>query len=197
MKKEHTILLVINLSLLALFPSIFLARKNYEFIAYIIVILFFLWLIGTTINKVQYSLASLVGLTIWSGLHMAGGGIMIGESRLYDVMLIPLSQTLPIFRYDQFVHIWGFGSSTLVMFCLLRRPLVKPFKHPIALSIVVVMAGLGVGALNEIVEFGVSAIVDESGVGGYLNTSLDLCANLIGAMLGLIYIHLRYLKENF
>ena len=41
-------------------------------------------------------------------------------------------------------------------------------------------------------EFIVSACIPESGVGGYENTSLDLCADLVGAVLGLLYIRLRY-----
>jgi hypothetical protein len=31
-------------------------------------------------------------------------------------------------------------------------------------------------------------------MGGYINTSLDLCADLIGAILGLLYIRCRYLR---
>ena len=57
-----------------------------------------------------------------------------------------------------------------------------------ALSVVVVMAGLGVGALNEIVEFAATVVMPETGVGGYINTSLDLVADLIGALAALIYI---------
>ena len=109
-------------------------------------------------------------------------------------MLIQLSNDYPIWRYDQLVHIWGFGASTLVMYSLLRSSLAKPNGNPIALSVVLVMAGLGVGALNEIVEFVVSVCVPQSGVGGYVNTSLDLCADLVGAVLGLIYIRFRYLR---
>ena len=152
-------------------------------------------MIAVTLNKVDYTLGSLVGLTVWAALHLAGGGIIVGEGRLYDVLLIRLSQTYPVWRYDQLVHIWGFGASTLVMYSLLRRVFVRPIRNHVALSIVLVMAGLGVGAFNEILEFVVSLIVPASGVGGYLNTSLDLCANLIGAILGLLYIRIRYLRE--
>jgi putative membrane protein len=81
-----------------------------------------------------------------------------------------------------------------VVFSLLAGTLKKPAENPIALGIVLVMAGLGMGALNEILEFAVSIWVPQSGVGGYVNTSLDLCANLIGAILALVYIRLRYLK---
>jgi hypothetical protein len=56
------------------------------------------------------------------------------------------------------------------------------------------MVGLGVGAFNEIVEALVSAIVPSSGVGGYVNTSLDLIADLIGAILAFVFIKWRYLR---
>ena len=57
------------------------------------------------------------------------------------------------------------------------------------------MAGLGIGAFNEILEFIVSICVPESGIGGYVNTSLDLCADLVGAVLGYVIIRVRYLKS--
>ena len=196
MKKEHIVLLLGNLSLIIGFGVMFLARLNYEFIIYVGVIIFFLCLISASIKKVDYTLGSLIGLTVWSALHLAGGGIIVGEGRLYDVILIRLSQTYPIWRYDQLVHIWGFGVSTLVMYSLLRPAFARPIHNSISLSIVLVMAGLGMGAFNEILEFAVSVIVPASGVGGYLNTSLDLCADLIGAILGLLYIRIWYLRKE-
>ncbi|MBN1865897.1 DUF2238 domain-containing protein [Candidatus Sumerlaeota bacterium] len=192
MKKAHIVLLVVNLALIVGFGALFLFRKNYEFVIYVGVIVAFLCLVGLTLKRVDYTLGSLVGLTVWSALHLAGGGIVVGGGRLYDVMLIRLSDTYPVWRYDQLVHIWGFGASTLAMYSLLIRPLQRPVRNPFALGVVIAMAGLGVGALNEILEFGVSICVPESGVGGYMNTSLDLCADLLGAILGLAYIRFRY-----
>jgi hypothetical protein len=196
MKREHIVLLVINLMLIVGFGVLFIARQNYEFVIYVGVIIFFMCLVGISIRKVDYTLGTLVGLTVWSALHLAGGGINIGEGRLYDVILVRISETYPIWRYDQLVHIWGFGASTLVGFSLLSAALNKPVTNHIAVGIVLVMTGLGLGALNEILEFIVSICVAQSGVGGYINTSLDLCADLIGAILGLIYIHLRYMGDN-
>lgn len=188
-------LLFINAALILGFGFIFLQRANYEFIIYVGVIVFFMCLIGATIRSIAYTPATLVGLTVWSAMHLAGGGVTIGEGRLYDVILIPMSETYPIFRYDQLVHIWGFGASTLLMYSLLASSLNGAIKNPKALWLVIVMAGLGVGAFNEIVEFGVALAVAESGVGGYINTSLDLCADLIGAVLGMVYIQIRYLRK--
>mgnify|MGYP003988925833 FL=1 len=50
------------------------------------------------------------------------------------------------------------------------------------------MAGCGFGALNEVIEFIVGLLDPGAGVGGYINTSIDLCSNLIGAILAVMYI---------
>ncbi len=190
----HIALLIINILLLCAFGTVFLLRKNFEFIIYVGAIILCFAVIGLSFPKVRYSIPTLMGLTIWSLLHMAGGSVFINGVLLYEIILIPISQTYPILRYDQFVHIFGFASATLVMFDLLRPLLKDNSQHFIALSIVVVMAGLGLGALNEIVEALVSAVVINSGVGGYINTALDLIADFLGAILAMAFIKLRYLK---
>lgn len=194
MKTHHYVLLAVNLAMIVGFGMIFFQKANYEFVIYIGVILAAIGVIGASLRRVDYPMAALVGLTVWAGLHMAGGGIVVGEGRLYDVILLPLSDTWPILRYDQVVHLWGFGSATLVMFAVLRSMVPEPSWHPIAMPVVLLMAGFGVGAMNETLEFLVSIIVPSSGVGGYINTSLDLCFNTLGVMGAVIYIQMRYKK---
>ena len=186
-KGQLPILITIVVMLLA-FSVYYFAIKNYEFIMYIFVILFFFVLILLTNNRVNYSNTSLWGLTIWGTLHMAGGGIPVKGDVLYKLILIPVTES--IFRYDQFVHIIGFGVATLIMFELLK-PKLKPVKQWTAISIVVVMAGLGVGAINEIVEYITTLLTPETGVGGYDNTLLDLISDLIGALFALLVIRCR------
>jgi uncharacterized membrane protein YjdF len=190
----HIILLIINVALLVGFGMAFLLRENYEFIIYVGVIIVCLALVAMTFFKVRYSAPTLIGLTVWSLMHLAGGGVHINGTLLYEIILIPLSQKYPILRYDQVVHTWGFAVATLTMFDLLRPLLKENLQGYIALSIVVIMAGLGVGAFNEIVEAFVAAIVPESGVGDYVNTALDLISDLIGAFLAMAFIKLRYLR---
>jgi uncharacterized membrane protein YjdF len=190
----HIVLLIINICLVAGFEYSFLLRKNYEFIIYVGVIVLFLVLVSITFFKVAYSTATLVGLTIWSLMHMAGGGLFFNNVRLYDIILIPLSQTYPILRYDQVVHVFGFGVATIAMFELIRPLLKENLQHFVALSIVIIMAGLGVGAFNEIVEALVAAALPQSGVGGYENTALDLMSDLIGSILAFVFIKWKYLK---
>ena len=196
LKPGHIVLLIINICLLLAFGAAFLLKKNYEFVIYVGVIIVCLALIGVSFFKVRYSAATLLGLTVWSLMHMAGGGVYINGVRLYDIILIPLSQTYPILRYDQVVHTFGFAAATLTMFDLLRPLLKENLRHFIALSVVVIMAGLGVGAFNEIVEALVAATVPQAGVGGYLNTALDLIADLLGAVLAMVFIQWRYLRYD-
>lgn len=188
MKKVHLLLLVLNLVIVTGFAISFILRLNYEFVIYVGVIITCLLLLIATRNRIDYSLHTLAGLSVWSTLHMAGGGIFIGNGRLYDVILIPLSTQLPIFRYDQLVHIWGFGVCVLLSYDIIKARLANPSRPTFSMGLILVMAALGFGAFNEILEFMVSLIVRDSGVGDYINTSLDLCSDLAGAILAVAYL---------
>ncbi len=191
MKKAHLILGVLNGAYLLVFGLHFGRQHNFEFLIYVGVVLTALIWIGLSLKRVNYALSTLIGLSVWGLRHMAGGGIVVGQGRLYDVMLVKLSSSLPILRYDQVVHIWGFGSCVLFCYDLLKGQLADRQRFPFSLGLVLVMAGLGLGAFNEIVEFIVTCVVPEAGVGGYINTALDLCANMVGALLALLFLRLR------
>jgi len=141
-----------------------------------------------TNHKINYPNGLLWGLAVWSILHMSGGGIIINGTRLYDSMILPIvGAPYHIFKFDQFVHIAGFYVATLAMYAVIKNRLKKENKW-VAVSIVVVMAGIGAGALNEIIEFFATLIIPDTGVGSYENTALDLVANLIGAVGAMAYI---------
>ena len=190
-KKDQIPILIVNICFLSFFAVLFSSRKNYEFLMYIGVIIFFLFIIIATNEKVHYPNSVLWGLTLWAFLHMSGGGLYVRGIKLYEIMILPISGTYQIFRFDQLVHIIGFGVATLVMYYILKPVLIPGLNKWAALSIIIVMSGLGVGALNEIVEFLATVILPETGVGGYINTSLDLVADLIGAIFALIFIRVR------
>lgn len=186
-------LAVVNIIMLLGFGVYYIMQMNYEFIIYLTVVLAAAGAIGATHKRVGYSRLLLWGLSFWGMLHMGGGAFYIGPVRLYELILIPLSDKLPIFRYDQFVHIWGFAMTTLLCWELLRGYLGEK-KPGFALWLIVAMAGLGIGAVNEILEFFVTLVVPESGVGDYINTSLDLIADIIGALIMTVSLYLRAKK---
>jgi hypothetical protein len=197
LRKDQIPILVINLLLLILFTFIFMIRKNYEFLFYVCEVAFFLLLIVASNSKVNYPNYILWGLTVWVAMHLSGGGLYLDGTKLYDVMLISISDTYKILKYDQVVHAFGFAVATLVMYQLIRGQLKDGVRGWGSISIVVVMAGLGAGALNEIIEFFTTVIVPDTGVGGYVNNSLDLVFNLVGAICAMVFIRLKIrLKEG-
>jgi putative membrane protein len=191
-KKSQIPIFILSLVYILIFVFVFLSRQNYEFVLYSGVIIFFFILILFTNNKVHYPDFVLWGLSIWGFLHVSGGGILFKDgSRLYELILVNISEYYSVFRYDQFVHILGFFVATLVVYVLLKPLLKVNLKKWTTLSIVVIMAGFGLGALNEVIEFLATVITPQTGVGGYINTLLDLVSNLIGAILAMVYIRLR------
>ena len=183
-------LAVLNILNMLGFGVYYVSKMNYEFIIYLSVVLAAFTAVALSFKRVRYTIDILVGLTVWAILHMAGGAVNIGDVRLYELILFPLSDKLPIFRFDQFVHIWGFGTTTLLCYHLLK-PSLKSEASGFSLWMTVAMAGLGIGAVNEILEFFVTLAVPESGVGDYINTSLDLIADIIGAIIAVFIVKLK------
>lgn len=165
------------------FTFFYIGAENYEFLLYIAVVVLAFIVILSTNNKFNYSNTTLWGLSIWGLLHMAGGGVDINGDVLYRLILIPISETYEIFKFDQFVHMFGFGVATLLMYEVLSPSLTKSSLKKKSVLFVSIMAGVGLGAVNEIVEFLAVVLMEETGVGGYTNTALDLVSNLIGAVL--------------
>ena len=198
-KGQHRIFWT-NIFMLVVFIFIFISRENSEFLIYVGVLIFFMILVLATNRKLKYTNGLLWGLSIWAFAHMAGGGIMIGDKTLYGTMLIPIvGEPYNILKYDQLVHAYGFGFSTFAIWHLLKPMLkTKMRRRWISLSIVLVMAATGLGALNEVIEFVATVVTPETGVGGYENTALDLVANLIGAIIAmLIILKIEKKKQGF
>jgi hypothetical protein len=174
-----------------------LAIGNREFIFYIVVMVLLLGVVWLVHRGVGLTTATLWALSIWGLTHMAGGLIAVPESWpingdirvLYSLWLIP--QRL---KYDQVVHAYGFGVATWVCWQGLRAAIRQrggDAAPTFGLMILAATAGMGLGALNEVVEFAATLLVPETNVGGYLNTGWDLVANATGSSLAALAIWLR------
>jgi len=179
---------------LVLFAIVILIKGNYEFLFYLFVVIILMFIIYKSNKTVKYPMYVLWNLYVWALLHLAGGNLSVAGSRLYDFIIFNIvGEPYNILKYDQAVHTYGFFVATLAIYYVLK-PLLKPkHNHWTALAIVVVMAGLGLGALNEIIEFMATVITPSTGVGGYINNALDLVTDLIGAVIAWIYLKS---KEN-
>lgn len=191
LKKSQIIIAVFSFFYLISFALLFTLRGNVEFMMYAGFIIGAALLILYTNKYVHYRTSTLVLLSIAGLSHMAGGYVRIGGDVLYAFMILELG--VDFFRYDQLVHILSVLAVTLA-FADFFKPLISR-KYFWRVALVIVFAGLGLGALNEIIEFLVTVTVPQHGVGGYMNTSLDLIANMIGALLALPIIWWREFKN--
>ncbi len=173
-----------------------LATGNGEFIIYIGIMLVLLGVVALVHARVTLTIAALWALTGWGAAHMAGGLIPVPESWpingdirvLYSLWLIP-----DRLKYDHIVHAYGFGVTTWVCWQGLRSVLVKlgPARPTFGLMVLCAAGGMGFGALNEVIEFVATLLVDTN-VGGYTNTGWDLVANLAGTTIVAALIMLTY-----
>lgn len=164
----------------------FLSIGNFEFIVYIATMLGLIALVGLTLRKAEYPPAMLWALTLWGLAHMAGGSVPVDGSVLYNLRLIPLVETDQVFilKYDQLVHAYGFGVTAWLLHHLILRHF--PATHGTATALVYPALGaMGLGALNEMIEFSAVLMVPDTNVGGYYNTALDLCFNALGAVIAI------------
>lgn len=168
-----------------------LSRGNTEFIFYFVVMLVLIVLVYWADRRVIFPAIVLWMLSIWGLLHMAGGNVPVpadgigfgstavpGESStvLYNLWLLP-GRCL---KYDQITHAYGFFAATSAVWHALRRTLGTSVPWTLGVFVVTATAGMGLGAVNEIVEY-IATLRGPTNVGGYANNAQDLIFNAIGA----------------
>lgn len=181
-----------TLAYVAGFTVWFLAIGNHEFIVYVITMLGLIGLVGFSLRSAAYPPAMLWALALWGLAHMAGGGVPVDGSVLYNLHLLRLVETGEVFilKYDQLVHAYGFGVTAWVLHHLLIRH--YPATRGTATALVYpALAAMGLGAVNEMIEFSAVLLVPDTNVGGYVNTALDLCFNALGAVVAATLVWTR------
>ncbi|CAN5812117.1 hypothetical protein BH11VER1_BH11VER1_03950 [soil metagenome] len=197
--KPHLLpLFAFTLAYMVLSIAMAINAGNKEFIFYIVVMLVLIGAVSLMHTRVHLTSGLLWALSLWGLLHMAGGLVPIpswlpadGEHAvLYSLWLIPHR-----LKYDQIVHAYGFGVTTMICWHVLHHGLHdltghKPYPT-FGLLVLCMAAGMGFGALNEIVEFIATLTMPSTNVGGYENTGWDLISNLVGSLLAALLIRLR------
>jgi uncharacterized membrane protein YjdF len=195
-KRGQIPIFIAILVIMVIFLFLALRLDNSEFIIYFGVIVFLFFIILFTLGKTQFSNSILWGLVIWALLHMLGGLVQIDGATIYKIILIPIINTgeFTILRYDQFVHAFGFGISTLIAHHLMKPYLNNKIRWSVY-SLLIIFMGMGIGALNEIIEFAAVVVLPKTGVGGYYNTMFDIVFNTIGAIIAVGWINLKRVRN--
>jgi putative membrane protein len=176
--------LAFTLAYVSGFTAWFIAAGDHEFLLYVATMAALIALVGLTQASAAFPAPLLWALSLWGLAHMAGGGVTVGDGVLYNLVLVPIAGTgeLTILKYDQLVHAYGFGVTAWALWHLARR------HYPVlaggwTLPVYAALGAMGLGAVNEIIEFVAVLSVPDTNVGGYLNTGLDLVFNALGAVL--------------
>lgn len=171
------------------FSAWFIARGNLEFIWYVLTMAILIGLIARGLRKAEFPAALLWALSLWGLAHMAGGGVPVGDGVLYSWVLWPLLGTgeMTILKYDQVVHAYGFGVTAWLLWHLMTRHFPQIRDSATAL-VYPALGAMGLGAVNEIVEFAAVVALPDTNVGGYYNTALDLAFNAAGAIAAMAII---------
>ncbi|MEI4196027.1 hypothetical protein [Roseovarius sp. E0-M6] len=187
--REYPVAIFTTVYVLA-FTVWFLMSGNYEFVVYVITMFILITLIGRSLRSVEYPVSMLWALSAWGLLHMAGGGVPVAGSVLYSLQLFPITPAdgeMQLLKYDQIVHAYGFGVTAWVLWYLMKRhfPMLMGTKTSLLYP---ALAAMGLGTVNEIIEFIAILSVPETNVGGYFNTALDLVFNALGAAIAMTII---------
>lgn len=153
-------------------------------IAYAVTVVGLALVVASLQGGLRLSRGILWALAIWGFLHMAGGLIEFTDAVLYNI-----DWGIPVVRFDRLVHAFGFGTTTALCWQVLRnRAGVRSVTT--AVAVMCWLGGMGFGALNEMVEFILSQLIDTN-VGGFVNTGYDLIFNTIGCTCVAVWLRLR------
>ena len=165
-----------------------LRQGNAEFVLYAVALVIEIALVWVLHRRVGLSGLTLWCLAVWAVLHMAGGTVPLHEgSPLLDsgatkpvLYGVRLHEWTP--RYDQIVHAFGFFAATMAAWEAIVSFMSRDLRPGIGQALPAALIGMGLGALNEVIEFAMTLTLPETGVGGYTNTGWDLVSNTVGSV---------------
>ena len=195
MNKSHWWILAFNALYLIVFGAYYISIQNYEFLVYILVIVILGLILGVNLRKSHFDNLVLWLLSIWGLLHMIGGGVKIAGTKVYALYLIDIVNNggdFYILKMDQLIHFYGFFVAAILVYQLLIATGSNASKSPKLMVFLAWIGSMGLGALNEVVEFIAFVSLAQTGVGDMYNTGLDLIFNLAGALVGALVAHRTY-----
>lgn len=170
---------------------------NSEFLFYEIGMVAIMSAVVYVDRRVTFSALVLWMLALWGLLHLTGGLLPIpahmtepGDTQvLYNLRLLP-----GVPKFDQMVHAFGFGASLIAAHEAMQVHFKKKLPLTPPIIAILLLIAMGLGALNEVLEFMAVILIPNTNVGGYENTGWDLVSNMVGAFLAILY--LRFMRQR-
>ena len=125
----------------------------------------------------RFSDATLMALSVVAIGNLAGGVLLVGDGTLYGATV------LGDIRYDKVFHAAATGVAGWAAYEAVRR---WGITRAGAAAFVAIMVAAGAGAFVEIIEYIGSLLFENTSVGDYGNNMLDLVANTIGSVAGVL-----------
>lgn len=177
--REHAVLTIVWMATVSITAALAFAAGSPSTPVYVVQVLVATVVVGWVYRGTRLSTALLWALAVWGAAHLAGGLVPFGDGVLYNARPVSF---LP--QFDQMVHAFGFGASAISVGQVLRA---RTVGGP-AMAVVAGLGGLGVGAINEVLEFASTRTLPATNVGGYANTGWDMVANLAGAAAAALWL---------
>ena len=192
--KKNELIFAFTVVYLVAFTINAIFQQNYEFLYYTVLLIGVISIVVMIHQSLHLGFFIIINLSILGFLHLSGGNLYLGQLRLYDFYVVG-----GILRYDNIIHSYATFIATLGLYSLLSPFIYQSVKkrYPIFAIILVLMA-IGLGTINELVEFlAVLLLGVTEKVGGYYNNSLDLLFNTLGALAGTIVIYFYNYRPKF
>lgn len=186
-KRTNWLILLFTIVYTVVAGIYFINIGNLEFLWYVGILVLLIFFMIFLHKKFKFSSGVLFASSLWGLLHMLGGGLRVGGEILYAKVLINLYDGgipgMQLLKYDQFMHFYTYIVVTFILFYVIKDYFKKGADLRFVFTFLVLMS-IGIGAINEIVEFIPVVFFENTGVGGYHNTLLDLVFNTLGAIVG-------------
>jgi uncharacterized membrane protein YjdF len=152
---------------------------------FIYAILIFLTIVGLWryVRRYPFKNWTLILAEIGLLMHFAGGFLKLDNRRLYEAIFFGLT-------YDKYVH---FTISLAASFLIQQLFGALNLELRNLENIIIICIVLGLGAVNEIVEYIITKTVPQNLVGLYDNNMQDLISNLAG---GLCYLAINTYRKH-
>ena len=174
------------------FTVVALWHGDYTFLFYTVYLIVVTWAMSHYYQKLHFSVPLISLISLFGLLHILGSSLMIQGAQLYDLGFLG-----GYVHYDNLVHTFGGAIAAVIGHNILQNHLSDMKHHPVPFLFLLVTFASGLGAYNEIIEFGMVVFLGMGAqIGDYYNNTLDLVCNFNGAVAASVGMYLWYYRRD-